>query len=228
MPYTSQSKDLPSYVKNRTSAIKKKWVAIFNRVYAEEGEKMAFLVANKWLKRQVKEKKSVARTSQVRERVTFVIDDSTELIKRTEDGDDYVSFKLADVFKDKYGVQLNKNILQRWANSINNGLTVLGDVDHEYYDKLLESGYTDNEVKELIKNKPSIAKALKAVVDKGRLWVRAIIDKRYKNIVQKSRGVSMEAIVTRDDKGNVVDGDLLGFTFAVKHDPVIPGTGVEA
>ena len=54
------------------------------------------------------------------------------------------------------------------------------------------------------------------------MWVRAIIDKRYKKIIEKANGVSLEAIVSRDANGNVTDGDLLGFTFAVNQRPVNP------
>jgi hypothetical protein len=229
MPYSvKDTKKLPSYVQKLSPEARAKWVAIFNAVFATEGESMAFAMANKWVKEHIKKKETMARTEHVRSIVEFEVDMSQDLIQRTADGEEYISFKLADTFKDKFGVEVPPEVLQRWADAINSGQAVLGDVDHEYMDKLQEAGYSIDQVKSALKSKPSIAKAVKAVYEKGRLWVRALIDKRYKKLIQESKGVSMEALVTRDDSGRVTGGDLLGFTFAVKHNPVIQGTEVVA
>lgn len=225
MPYTIKSQNLPSYVKKLPLAAKKKWISIFNSVYAKEGEKQAFLVANTWLKKHIKKKQTVARTEHIRERVLFEIDTSSEFIKRTADGDEYISFKLADNIKDSLGLQLPEFVLRSWEKAINAD-PIVGDVDHEEYDKLLEAGYSDEQVREMLREKSGIAKSIKAVYEKGKLWVRAIIDKRYKNLIAKSKGVSMEAIVTKDADGNVIGGDILGFTFGIKHNPVVVGTEV--
>lgn len=227
MPYdASNPKTLPSYVQKLSPEARAKWVAIFNAVFKTEGESMAFAMANKWVKEHIKKKETMARTERVRDIVEFEVDMSQDLIQRTEDGQEYISFKLADTFKDKFGVQVPPEVLQRWADAINSGEAVLGDVDHEYMTKLEQAGYSIDQIKAELKSKPSIAKAVKAVYEKGRLWVRALIDKRYKSVIQKSKGVSMEAVVNRDNQGRVYGGDLLGFTFAVKHDPVIQGTEV--
>jgi len=229
MPYTNkEDKSLPSYVRKLPDSLKAKWISIFNSTYESEGEEVAFVVANTWLKRQLKEKRVAARTGHKMDIITFEIDETKELISRTENGEEYVSFKLADVFKDKFGVQLTKGVLQKWADAINSGATVLGDSDHEYYDKLINLGYSEDEIKSEISKKPSLAKAVQAVVEKGRLWVKALIDKRYKKQIKNSKGVSLEAIITRDSNDQVVDADLLGFTFGIKHDPVISGTEVYA
>jgi hypothetical protein len=229
MPYQPNSKDLPSYVKNRSESVKKKWISIFNSVYAKEGEKVAFIVANKWLKDKVVEKKTVARTSETLERVELVIDETVEFLSRTEDGEDYISFKLADNQVDSKGVQLPEEILKKWADEINSGKILLGDIDHESWQSLLGAGLSEDQIKKEIQNKPSIAKAVRAVFEKGRLWVRAIIDKRYKKLIKGSKGVSMEAIIKRRNSDNkVFDGHLAGFTFGIKQTPVIQGTEVYA
>ncbi len=216
---------IPGYVKNRAPEIQKKWTFIYESVFEKNGKEMALIVANKWLQGQVVEKKVMARTDACLESVSFVVED-TEFLTRTEDGEDYVSFKLADNAKDKFGVQLPDSILQAWAEKINSGEIVLGDIDHKAFEQLLNSGASDEQIKSQIKQKPSIAKAVKAVFEKGRLWVRAIIDKRYKKTIEKSKGVSLEAAVKRDLAGNVITGDLLGFTFGINQNPVIPGTEV--
>lgn len=227
MPYSgADDSSLPSYVKKLPKNKRSKWVSIFNEVYKKEGEKMAFIVANKWLKKNVKKKTATNRTSKVRERVFFEIDNSKEFISRTENGEEFVSFKLADIMKDKLGVQLNENILQKWAEQINSGQQIVGDIDHENYNKLLNSDLSDEEIARRLKEKPGIAKSLQAMVKDGALWVKALIDKRYKRLIQKAKGVSMEAILERDENDNLTNANLLGFTFGVKDDPVINGTEV--
>lgn len=223
----SSLNNLPEYVRNKSEPLQKKWKFIYESVFEENGSEMALIVANKWLKGQIVEKKTIARTESQLESISFVVED-TEFLSRTEDGEDYVSFKLADNAKDKFGVQLPDSILMAWADKINSGEIVLGDIDHKAFEELLKSGASDEVIKSMIKQKPSIAKAVRAVFEKGRLWVRAIIDKRYKKTIEKSKGVSLEAAVKRDLAGNVITGDLLGFTFGINQNPVIPGTEVYA
>jgi hypothetical protein len=220
---------LPDYVKSRSPATQAKWIHVYQSVFEQNGEELALIVANKWLKEKVVEKKSIARTNESLERVSLVVDEAVEFLSRTEDGEDYVSFKLADNQVDSKGVKLPEELLKRWADEINSGKTVLGDIDHEAWQKLLESGMTEEQIKKEIQEKPSIAKAVRAVFEKGRLWVRAIIDKRYKKQIKQSQGVSLEAIIKRKVSDNsVFDGHLAGFTFGIKQTPVIPGTEVYA
>ena len=227
MPYSGPNDSkLPSYVKKLSESNRSKWVSIFNRVHKDEGEKMAFVVANRWLKRNIKKKTATARTSHTRERVFFEVDTSKEFISRTENGEEYVSFKLADIMKDKLGVQLNENILNNWAEQINSGDAIIGDIDHENYNKLLQSNLSEEEIMRRLKEKPGIAKSLMAKVQDGVLWVKALIDKRYKRLIQKAKGVSMEALLERDEHDNLTNANLLGFTFGVKDDPVVNGTEV--
>jgi len=218
---------IPSYVNKLSDANRKKWVAIFDSVYKSEGSELALIAANTWLQRNLVQKQTMNRSDKVIERVVFELDTSHDFIMRTADGDEYVSFKLADVFMDKFGVQLNDSILNKWADMINGGYPILGDVDHETSMKLAQSNLTETEIKEISKQKPSIAKAIQAVVENGRLWVKAMIDKRYKNVIQKSKGVSLEALIKRDpNSGTVLDGDLTGFAFMVNQTPAIEDTRV--
>ena len=84
------------------------------------------------------------------------------------------------------------------------------------------NGYnTDKKIIETLKNKKGIAKSLKAIFENGRLWVRAVIDKRYKKLIQNSKGVSAEAFITETDDTDkkVLKADLLGFTFNINTKP---------
>lgn len=217
--------NLPTYIQNRSKPVQDKWTSIYTNVKKESNETEALLVANTWLQNSVKEQALVARTDKHIERVTFVVDEK-QFIKRTEDGDDYISFKLADVFKDKFGVELPETVLQTWADKINTE-PIVGDIDHEEYDKWLSQGLSDDEIKDRLRNKSGIAKTVKAVVDKGRLWVKAVVDKKYRHLLGKLKGVSLEALVMREDDGSVSDGELLGFTFGVRHTPQIDGSEIQ-
>lgn len=234
MPFMIDSVNLPGYIKNKPLRIKQKWIKIFNDIDEQHGEQTAFIVANSWLKRQLqnmfntKEREEIARTAQAVTRIPLELDTSREVISRTKDGQEYVSFKLADVFKDRYGKQLTPKILKKWADQINSGEVFVGDIDHEAYDQACMEPISDDEFDYKVKNKNGIAKAVRAVFEKGKLWVKAIIDKRYKKQIQKSKGVSMEAVLfeDKDDDNKITDAKLLGFTFGVQHDPIITGTEV--
>lgn len=214
---------IPSYVKKLPKDMQSKWVAMFELLASSEGEEMALFVANTWLSKHIKHTEVTANTSSaaVIEKVSFDLS-GEQLVKLSEAGEEYVDFVLADTGVIKNGDQYPESLLMKWLEQINKGIFV-GDIDHEEYDKILSSSVTVEQAAELIKNtKQGIAKSLKAIFDKGKLWVRAIIDKRYKRFIEQAKGVSLEAIISRDINGKVVDGDLLGFTFAVRDDPVNP------
>lgn len=219
MPFTVTSPNLPAYVENKPKHIIKRWVSIFNEVYDREGEEAAFIAANGWLKRELE------RMSKYHKRAVLKFETSeTQFIKRTADGDEYVSFKLADTQSDAFGVELTDDVLKQWADYINQGNPLVGDIDHEYYDQVLSGMLSDEETIDMIRNKKGIAKGVQAIFDKGKLWVKALIDKRYKKVIEKAKGVSLEALIQKNDDNKVTGAELMGFTFGVNHDPVISGT----
>ena len=68
---------------------------------------------------------------------------------------------------------------------------------------------------------------VQAAYSQGKLWVRAIVDKRYKKIIERAKGVSAEAFCTWDESETVaLDGELLGFTFNVNTTPADYQAGV--
>lgn len=213
MPYTLNN--LPSYVSNKSDSIKTKWIQIFNSVLKSEGEEIAFITANKWLQRQGNKKELTAKTinSIKLELLKFTPSDK-EFISKTEDGQEYIEYNLTDIYADKEGDSYPPELLQKWANDINNN-PIIGDIDHEEYDKWIASGLPESEIINRIKNKPGIARAVKAFFENGALKIRTFIDKRYKKLVSASNGVSLEAIVSRDSNNNIVDGNILGFTFGI-------------
>jgi hypothetical protein len=211
---------LPEYITKLPDSLAKKWIVLYNDLEESYGSFKALMIANRWLKSKIQKREIVAQTQQSVSIIKFTVDDSKELIKRTDDGEDYIDFVLTDNLPDKEGVIYPVELLQKWVEQINSGDVLIGDYDHEAYDKLLKEGLSPDEVIARLKDKPGIAKTLKAVFEKGKLWVRAIIDKRYKKLIkEKSKGISLEASLIKDVDGNIVDGQLGGFTFALQHDP---------
>ncbi len=229
MVFTITDEHLPSYIVNKPLWMKQKWIGLFNDIFLEEGEEMAYIVANSWLKRELEKlARELVRTDNTVLRIPLELQKDRDVIVRSEGGMEVVSFKLADTLMDEFGVQLKPEILKQWAARINSGEMFLGDIDHKTYNEAASAPLTDEQFDSIVKNKPNgIAKTIQAVFDKGRLWVKAVIDKRYKKLINKSKGVSMEAVVKRNPlTSEIVDADLLGFTFGVNDNPIIKGTEV--
>jgi len=222
----ANSKSLPSYISNLSVADRKTWITIYNQVAGKEGEQVAIIVANTWLKRRLNSIAVVGRTNKRVESVHFEMDNSKELISRTANGDEFISFKLAEIGMDKLGVAWPEFLLTKFQNQINKGLPVYGDIDHKEMHRLINEHVPDDEIETRLREKPSIAQAVQAVFEKGKLWVKAIIDKTFKKDIINSKGVSLEAVIERDSNNNVIGGNLLGFTFGVNDDPVFDGTEV--
>lgn len=223
MPYrTIDSPNLPEYVKNKPESIRKKWVTIFNAVVDSEGEDAALLAANSWLKRELDTQSSFLKRSVIK----FDVDTSSGFIKRSDDNEDYVTLVLNTTESHRDGKKFSPGLLQKWADSINNN-PIVGDIDHELFDKVLSSVNSDAAVQGILKSKKGIAKTLKAIYENGKLWVRAIIDKRYKKVIENSKGVSVEAFITeKTSNDEILDADLLGFTFNINTTPADYGAGV--
>jgi cation transport regulator ChaB len=225
MPYQgiSDSK-LPSYVQKLPEKLRKGWVAVFNGAYDKYGEKKAFLMANAWVKKQMPEKKKgfVKRSA-----IEFEVYTKQGFIKRSADGEDYITFVLNSTKPHRDGKMFSEKMLMAWADYINKNPNLVGDVDHLLYDRILNSGMSEDSVRNVLKGKKGIAKAVQAIYQDGKLWVKAAIDKRYKKLVEKSRGVSAEAFCEWEDD-TAVDGELLGFSFNVKTTPADYLAGVKA
>jgi hypothetical protein len=213
---------LPNYLQNKPELIQRKWSAIHDAISAKEGPIAGTIVANQWLKRQKVElvKRSI---------LSFKVQvENNELLKRSESDEDYVTFILAGTQSHYDGVQYDANTLQSLADQINER-GIVGDIDHLEFDRLRNSGFSDEEVQNLLLSKRGIAKGIRALVKDGQLYVRAITDKRYSALIRKSKGVSLEAMVTKDDQTNKVSSaKLLGFTFNVNTQPADPSASVLA
>lgn len=215
-------KSLPSYVKKAPEKLQRGWLQVFNTAFEKYGEKRAFVIANAWLKEKLSKKSFVKRSA-----VKFEMVNDKSFIKRSSDGEDYITFVLNSVEQHVDGKSFSEPMLKKWAEYINNNPDIVGDVDHLFYDKVLSSTLSDEQIRRVLKSKRGIAKTVKAVYEKGKLWVKAAIDKRYRKIIEKAKGVSAEALCTWDNN-IAVDGELLGFTFNVNTNPADSYAGVYA
>lgn len=224
MPYKgADDRNIPRHIRILPEGLRKLWVNVFNRVFEERGEATAFIVANSIVKKRLSKTEFVKRSIVKLE----LVKEDGQFIKRSDDGEEYITFKLATTSLHKDGKQNSEKFLKRTADEINSGKLFVGDIDHEFYDKIVNSTLSNDTIKNMLKNKKGIAKAIKAVYEKGKLWVKAFIDKRYKRLIEKSKGVSIEAIVNEDEDGKM-DGEMLGFTFNINTNPAEYGVGVTA
>ena len=211
--------EVPDYVAKQNPITVRKYVAIKKR--AGNGM-VGKLVADKWLKNQYA--MACTRENCVKSVSFNIVEDGKQLIKRASNGEEYIDFVMADNKPDSDGLTIKEDLLVKWAEEINNGKVKVGDIDHEEYDYVTSNIANPEEAADIIsKMKKGIAKTIKAYVDKGKLFVRAIIDKRYKNLIKKFKGVSLEAFLdtVKTNTGKVAtSGELLGFTFALKDNPV--------
>lgn len=229
MPFSNNSSNLPSYIKKLTPTLKAKWIAIYNTAFKKEGDKVALVVANEWLKKQTKRKpESHAKSMQTR-KLVFELDTTGDFIKKGADGEEYVSFRLADTGFDNHGDSYTPELLNKWADDINEGKVIIGDFDHKEYDRIVATTGSNEEIGKKLSEKKGIAKGIKAVFEKGVLWVKAQIDKRYRKLIQKAKGVSLEAFITKwnTDDATAIEGRLDGFSFMFE-DPANPRSIVTA
>jgi len=221
MPYTSHNdKSLPDYILKLDPSLRKKWVSIFNSVHSKEGEKMAFLVANSWLNDSM-----TKRSSNYKKNEKLLMERAKGTLTKRADGNFTIDFMLTDDKRDSLGLRIAPGLIQKWASQINNGiLRLFGDADHKEYDIVADSSLTPEEaIRVLHDTKKGFAKGIKAFVKNGALWVRALVDGKAMKIIDKARGVSLEANLDIDPRTNTaVDGELGGFTFATKTNPINP------
>ncbi len=206
---------IPSYVAKQSNLLIRGWVSIYKHFFDSYGNDAAIIAANEWLKKFLQKQVILAKSKKIR-RLEFSLEKGDDgFIKKSLDGDDYVSFMLADNLYDLQGDAYNPKLLKKWADQINSGKMLVGDIDHKEYDYIMATTASAEEIAKKLKSKQGIAKAVKAIYEKGKLWIKAVIDKRYKNVINKSQGVSLEAYVSDWDNNVATDGEIFGFSFMV-------------
>jgi len=193
---------LPSYVASKPENVQKEWLAIKN-LYGVSSEAVGLGVANKWLSNY---------QPLVVDNLVFSAD-REQLTARSIGGVEYFDFLLADNRYDNYGTKYSNSFLKKLSEMINNGELADGDFNHETLNKLLKAGYSKDSLKSHFKDlKKGIAKAVKAIYENGKLYLRTIIDPSYKERVLNAKGVSIEGSFVREGD-TFIDGKILGFSI---------------
>jgi hypothetical protein len=152
---------------------------------------------------------------------TFEAEPSESFITRSEDGSDIHNYVLTDVWEDAHGTSPTGELMQEWANWLNEAKPE-GDVDHELFNKAISSFGPESieKVSKIVAAKKGIGKIVKAIVQEGQLLVSVAFDKRYANHVPKIKGLSIEAAAVKDGlTGKLKKGKLLGYSFMVNKNP---------
>ncbi len=138
-------------------------------------------------------------------------------ISKGKDGEHYLEATLSDDMTDSQGKRFTKETLQDYANQINqNGL--LGFITHQdYKDFCMKYSHLPESVfvAKARNERKGILKTIKAIYENGKLWIKAVIDKRYLNRVKQFSKVSIEALIPkRFQVGNEYRGGYpIGFAL---------------
>lgn len=230
MPWSdneSMMKSMPGLAKLPSAA-----VSMFRSVANQQLEKgveesTAMKIAWGVVKRKFVQKDGVwvARTDAFTETKYYTFDATadTSFITRTADGVELHNYVLTDQWPDSFGTAPTVELMNEWASWINRNQPE-ADADHEIFTQATQMFGDDVErVKNFVRAKHGIAKAVKATVKDGKLMVALAFDKRYANHIDRVRGLSIEAAAVRDTISNTFKkGELLGFTLAMTQRPSNP------
>lgn len=213
MKYKSTN-ELPSSIKKLPMVAQKLFLSTFNDSVKRQSDEVAFKVAWTIVKKQFKlvEGKWIAR-GMSSDNYTFVIETKEDVfVQRADDGEFFIEGVLSDVLPDELGTSFTPEALQSFADQINSG-QIFGGITHQEWNelKVKYSHLPDDQfIARARSDRKGILKIIKAVYEKGKLWIKAIVDKRYANHIKKFKKMSIEAIIPKQMRKN---GKFLGGTI---------------
>lgn len=150
---------------------------------------------------------------------TFDLEMNEDFVMKSEDGNYYLEGVLADIFTDSQGWKFSEEGLKDFAEQINAGQIIGGITHKEYQELLMKYSHLPNDefIAKALSERKGILKTVKAIYEKGKLWIKAIIDKRYLKQIKKFKKMSIEAFIPHkyQDKINKTykKGRVLGFAL---------------
>jgi len=160
---------------------------------------------------------------------TFDLDIKEDtFVTHAEDGNYYIEGVLTDTLPNLEGTQFTESALMDFAKQINEG-GIFGGISHSEYKELIMK-YSHLPTKEFYKKalteRKGVLRVIKAIYEKGKLWIKALIDKRYIKQIQKYKSMSIEAHIPSNMKseGKLMGGKILG--LALDNNPINPRTTV--
>jgi cation transport regulator len=198
MPYRENS-ELPPNIKRLPVGAQTMFRKVFNSSISRHGE----VLANKIAWAAVKTKFKRVGDNWVAKGMglsffTFSMTTNKEVfVKKGADGEYYLEATLSDNQFDSEGRRFTSEALQTYANQINT-YGIAGFITHRDWDdfKMANSHLSEEEfIRKARTERKGILKTVKAIYEKGKLWIKALIDKRYINHVKRYNKVSIEALV---------------------------------
>ncbi len=220
MPYSSV-KDLPPQIKKLPYKAQVMFMKAFNSAYgSHKDDVFAFKVAWSVVKKRFKKVngKWVAKGFMPK-LYTFDIEmkDPETFITKADDGNYYLEGVLADTLPDSEGKAFTEEALKEFEKQINSGQIIGGITHKEYQELIMKYSHlpTDEFIAKALSERKGILKTIKAIYDKGKLWIKALIDKRYLNHIKKFKKMSIEAFVPKElqQEGKYLGGRVLGFAL---------------
>lgn len=136
------------------------------------------------------------------------------LIKNHDNGDVELNAVLATTEPRKTdGAAFTEEALIEMARQINEEGSTFPDVDHETLTRLQAQYAFDPEgLVAAVKREKGVFRSIKAAVKGGKLWIQAMLDKRYHNYKDRFSHLSVEALAKKN--GRVLTSPrYLGLTF---------------
>jgi len=156
--------------------------------------------------------------------LNFVLESDESFVSKGSDGNYYWQGVLSDTMVDGQGKSWTPEALKNIADEINNK-GIAGFISHDDWNDFCFENVDLSEEDFIAKarsNRVGILRGVKAVFKQGKLFLKALIDKRYLTRVQQFTQMSIEALVPKRFRvGNKYTGGIpLG--FALTNNPVNP------
>ena len=147
--------------------------------------------------------------------------DGAELVINGDGDGFFFEGTLANVFdsfitSSGFSRKFDEEALLSLAEQINSMGSTMPDFNHSELTKVLESTSDPEAILNSLKKRKGLITEIKAVVKDGHLWVRGKLDSRYKSMVNRLKGISIESLATNIKGGLVKGAKYLGFTFTDK------------
>lgn len=158
---------------------------------------------------------------------TFQLEPASEvLITNHANGDVEVDMVLATTEQRKTdGAAFTEEALGILAEQINAEGSTLPDVDHAVLAAIVKEHWPNKtRILAEVRKQKGTFKTIKAAVQDGKLWVKAILAKPFAALAEKFKKVSIEAFGHVDSNGLIHKPTYAGFTFTPN--PQLAGAGV--
>jgi cation transport regulator ChaB len=196
------------------------YASVYNKSYSERGdEALAHEVAWTLTKARMRSENGtlVACSEDFIPHTVFqfALEPAEEiLIKNHDNGDVELNAVLATTEPRKTdGASFTEEALVEMARQINEEGSTFPDVDHETLSRLQAKYQFDPEgLVAAVKREKGVFRSIKAAVKNGKLWIQALLDRRYHNYKDRFTHLSVEALAKKNGR-TLTSPRYLGLTF---------------